>query len=67
MQITFLAYVVSVYHTLRKDKTRTSFSSTCIQCGIYLQSGGVLLSIMQMKIQSCESSSEVVTQKVQPF
>lgn len=66
MQITLLAYVLSVCHALRKDKTRTNFSSTWIQCGIYLQSVS-LLSVTQMRIQSCESSSEAVTQKVQAF
>lgn len=67
MQITLLAYVLSGCHALRKDKTRTNFSSTWIQCGIYLQSVSRLLSVMQMRIQSCEGSSEVVTQKVQAF
>lgn len=52
---------------LEKIKTRTNFSSTWIQCGMYLWSVSLLLSVMQMKNQSYRSSSEVVTPKMQAF
>lgn len=38
-----------------------------IQCGMYLQSVSLLLSVMQMKNESYGSSSEVVTPKMQAF
>lgn len=63
MQITLLTSVFSVGCALRKDKTRTNVGSTWIQCGVYLWC--FLLSVMQVRIQSYESSSEVVMQKVQ--
>lgn len=63
MQITLLTSVFSVGCALRKDKTKTNLGSTWIQSGIYLWC--LLLSVMQVRIQSYENSSEAVRQKGQ--